>query len=266
MYTEYWNLKCLPFENAPNPRFFYPSKGHREAITRMIFAIKTRKAMALVTGDYGSGKTVLCRAAIDKLGVDEYAVAFVNNPRMDSLDITREISFQFGEEIPSRGKYEVLHAFNSILDRHAEKGKHCVAIIDEAQLIMDPATFEDLRLLLNHQMQDRFLLTLVFVGQSELLDRLRTIPQLIQRIALKFHIPSLGTDEVGSYVLHRLETAGGRGDIFSETAVKEIAKLSRGNPREINALCDMCMLLGSLTGKKQIGPEEVAEAGAERGA
>lgn len=265
MYTEYWNMKCLPFENAPDPKFFFESRGHREAMERLMFVMETRKPLVVITGDYGSGKTVLCQTAIKKLRTNEFGHAFITNPRMDSLDITREIVYQLGEEdFISTSKYEVLHALNDLLDHYAASGGHCVAIIDEAQLIPDPLVLEDLRLLLNYQSDGRFLLTLVLVGQSELNAVLRPIPQMTQRIAFKFHIPHLDPKEVRPYMRHRLKTAGSSLDVFQEHAIIEVEKLSKGNPREINALCDISLLVASLFGKKEVTADDVKEAGRER--
>lgn len=265
MYAEYWKLNCLPFENAPDPKFFFQSRGHREAMERLMFVIETRKPLAVLTGDYGSGKTMVCQTAIDKLPTNEVGRAFITNPRMESLDITREIVYQLGrEDFSATSKYEVLHALNNILDRHAVIGGHCVVFVDEAQLILDPLVLEDLRLLLNHQSCGRHLLTLVLVGQSELNAVLRPIPQMTQRIGFRFHIPHLDPGEVRLYVRHRLETAGGSLDIFEENAITQLEKLSKGSPREINALCDMSLLTASLTAKKAVTVNEVLEAGRER--
>jgi len=264
MYEEHWKLKCLPFENAPDPVFFYESKGHREAYTRLSFSIETKKAIALITGDYGSGKTVLCQNVIRLLSPNRFKVAVITNPRMDSIDFTREIAYQLGEEINSRVKYDVLHAFNNLLDRHSAAGRHCVTIVDEAQLVTDASVLEDLRLLLNYQYTGRFLMTLVLVGQTELNDILRPIPQMMQRVALRFHIPHLDEDEVRKYMKHRLETAGGTIDIFDDQAIARVEALSKGNPREINALCDMALLTASLAGKSQVTLQDINDIGQER--
>lgn len=264
MYTEYWKLKCLPFENAPDPRFFYESRGHREASTRLLFCIQTKKAMAMISGDYGSGKSVLCQTVIKRLSPNDYRIALISNPRMEAIDLTREIAYQIGENIQSESKYEILHSFNNLLDRNHAAGRHCVAIIDEAQLVGSSSIFEELRLLLNHQTEGQFLLTLILVGQTELNDILRPIPQMTQRIGMKFHIPHLSADEIPLYIQHRLETAGGNIGIFEESAIAEVEKLSKGNPREINALCDTAMLTASLAEKRKVGIEDIIEVGRER--
>ncbi|MBN2301730.1 MAG: AAA family ATPase [Lentisphaerae bacterium] len=254
----------MPFENAPDPKFFYESKGHKEASVRLAFAIETRKAMALITGDYGSGKTIMCQSVKNRLHPNNYRIAFVSNPHMDSLDITREIAYQLGEDIATRSKYEVLHALNNLLERHYGAGRHCVVVIDEAQVIGESSVLEDLRLLLNHQIDGHFLMTLVLVGQTELNDMLRPIPQMTQRIGLRYQIPHLDLDEVAPYMAHRLKMAGGTLDIFADDAIHEVAKQSKGNPREINALCDMGMLTCSLQGLKQVTSGAIMEAAKER--
>lgn len=264
MYLEHWQLKRRPFDNTSDPVFFYESTGHLEAITRLSFAVESQKAITLLTGDYGTGKTVVCETVINRLPVERFKTAFITNPRMDSIDLVREIAFQLGEDISSRSMYDVLHALNHLLERHASTGKNCAVFIDEAQLILDSSVLEDIRLLLNYQRHGQFLFTLVLVGQTELRDKLKSIPQMAQRIGLKYNIPHLQPDEVSKYIAHRLEIAGGRFDIFTNAAVAEIAKLSRGNPREINTLADMCLCIGVLTGKNQIHPEEVLEVWKDR--
>lgn len=264
MYLEHWRLKRRPFDNTSDPTFFFESRGHQEAITRISFAVETQKAIILLTGDYGSGKTVICETVINQLPHEQFKIAFITNPRMDAIDLAREITFQLGEDVSSRSMYDVLHVLNKLLERYASSGKNCAVFIDEAQLILDSSVLEDIRLLLNHQFQRQFLFTLVLVGQTELRDRLKSIPQMMQRIGMKFLIPNLQPDEVAQYIAHRLGVAGGALDIFDQSAIDEIAKLSKGNPREINTLCDLCLLIGALTGKARIHLEEVLEAWKER--
>lgn len=264
MYLEYWHFKKRPFDITSDPDFFFEARGHKEAITRISFAVETQKAIVLLTGDYGSGKTVVCDTVMSRLAPELYKVAAITNPRLDSIDLAREIAFQFGENVASRSSYDVLHALNVLLERFAATGKHCIVCIDEAHLILDPSILEDLRLLLNHQYQKKFIFTLLLAGQTELRDRMKAIPQMTQRISMKFHIPNLQPDEVPQYIAHRLTVAGGRPDTFEKSAIEEIAKISNGNPREINTICDLCLLIGSLTGKERIYQEEVLEAWKER--
>ncbi len=264
MYLEYWGFQCMPFDNAPDHRFFFESEAHKEAVTRLLFAIQTKKAIALLTGDYGSGKTVVCETVISQLSPEKFKVAFITNPRMDALDLSREIAYKLGEEVAARSMYDTLHVLNNLLERHAATGKHCVVMIDEAQLIINTSVLEDIRLLLNHHRAGGFLLTLVLVGQTEFGDMLKSIPQMVQRIALKYHIKSLQPTELQPYILSRLKLAGGRADIFDQSAFDEIARYSKCNPREINSMCDMALLIGCLTEARRITAKEILEAISER--
>lgn len=264
MYLDHWKLKLMPFENSSDARFFYESFGHQEAVTRLLFAIQTHKAVAMLTGDYGTGKTMVCETVLKKIPPNQFKTAYITNPRMDAIDLTREIAYQLGQEIMSRSTYDVLHEFNNLLDRSFATGRHCVAVLDESQHVMNISILEDLRLLLNHQAGGHFLLTLVFVGQTEFGDMIKAVPQMAQRIGLKFHIPNLQPEEVRAYITQRLQTSGGGLEIFEDAAIQEIGRISKGNPREINALCDLCLLIGALTSKPQVRVDEVQEAARER--
>ncbi len=264
MHIDYWKFNKLPFENIPDPDFFYESRAHQEAITRLLFAVESHKMLSLLTGDYGSGKTMVCQTVIERLPANAHHVAMLTNPTMDATDLTREIISQLGGDAPAKDKYEVMHTFKDLLERHAVAGRHCTAIIDEAQLITNPAVLEELRLLLNVQTANRSSMTLVLAGQTELNDVVKTIPQMRQRISLKYHIPHLDSDEVAPYMRYRLAAAGGDIHIFNEAAIHEIGRLSQGNPREINALADLALLFGSLTQQSEIGADLIIEAGKER--
>ena len=265
MYAEYWQLESLPFEEAAPPRFFFGSGTHKQASVRVVSAITTRKGIALVTGDYGMGKSMLCRVVMDMLAPNAFKTAYLPNPRLDGLDLTREIAYQLGGDIDKDfSKCDVLRAFQSLLERHRAAGRHCSAIIDEAQLLTDVPVLEDLRLLLNYQIEGQLLLTLVLVGQDQLNEILRPMPQITQRIGQRVSITPLEKGEVREYVGFRLRVAGGSLDLFEESAIAEIEELSRGRPREINALCDMSLLRASLLRRERVTLADVVEAGTER--
>ena len=139
-------------------------------------------------------------------------------------------------------------------------GKDTVIIIDEAQAIEDQGTFEELRLLLNFQLNDRFLLTLLLMGQPELKDRIAKIEQLAQRIAIKFHLGPLKKEETHAYVTTRLEKAGAKRQLFKPEALDVLYRESNGIPREINNICDICMLLGFGAKAEQIDVQQMMKA------
>jgi general secretion pathway protein A len=244
VYTEFWGLKELPFENVPDPRFFYPSAEHQEALLRLFYAVNSRKGAAMLTGEVGCGKTILSRTLIKDLPPERYEVGVVANPSLTPIEFLREILYQLGVENATDSKLDLLHALNDQVVKNVNNSKDTVVIVDEAQAIEDPDTFEELRLLLNFQLNDRFLLTLLLIGQPELRERIAAIQQLEQRISIKFHLGALTSEETQAYVHSRLETAGVTRKIFRDDAVNAVYQASRGIPREINNICDVCLLLG----------------------
>ncbi|MDD5439607.1 MAG: AAA family ATPase [Candidatus Omnitrophica bacterium] len=245
MYEIYWKLKEKPFENTPNPRFMYYSQKHEEALMRLLYAIKEEKGAAMLSGDYGSGKTILSRIVIDELIRNKiFEIALITNPQLAPLEFLLEIAYQLKNEHIKGTKLQLLHALQDIIYSNMKQNKKTVIIIDEAQIIRNRETFEELRLLLNFQLNDRFLITLVLIGQPELQKMVSRIPQLQQRIGIKYHLSGLDAKDTMTYIKHRLNVAGNNEEIFTEEAMREIYEYSRGIPRKVNNVCDMCLLIG----------------------
>ena len=245
MYEQYWNLKEKPFENTPDPRFLYHSQRHEEAVSRMLYVIKERKGAGLLTGEYGSGKTLLSRVLMEELDNDRYQSAVIFNPRLSALQLLKEIIYQLGGSPQSlHTKPEALRHFNELLYRNKKKGKDTIIFIDEAQAIPEKNSFEEVRLLLNFQLNTDFLLNIVLIGQPELRRKIERLPQLKQRMAVRYHLTALSREETKSYIQHRMEVAGAGRRIFLEPALDEIYVVSDGIPRRINNICDMALLTG----------------------
>jgi len=270
MYRAYWGLHALPFENTPDPRFLYLSSIHQEALVRLLYAIKGRKGAAMLIGEVGAGKTILSRGLIARLPAEQYDIGLVTNPSLPPTDLLREILYQLGVTTPSgnqpdqqehssSSKLELLHALNEHCLRNWRAGKDTLIIVDEAQCIDDPETFEELRLLLNFQLNERFLLTLLLIGQPELKDRVATLPQLEQRIALRYHLPPLDAEETAGYVQHRLSIAQVSRPIFTPEALRAIYNYTRGVPRRINTVCDFSLLVGMSTQETMIDAKLIAQ-------
>lgn len=155
VYTDYWKLSRKPFENSPDSRFLYYSESHRAALDHMMYAVRERKSLALLTGDYGCGKTTLVWAVAKALEPAKFAAGIVNNPRLSDIDLMNEILYQLGEDRQSERALEVSRMVADMLFRNVKEDKHTVVMIDEAQLIVDEAVLEQLRLLLNYQLEDR---------------------------------------------------------------------------------------------------------------
>jgi len=245
VYLDHWELKEKPFENTPDPRFFFQSDQHREALMRVLYAIHEAKGAALLTGEYGCGKTTLMRTVINEIDPHLYSVVLLTNPRWSADELLSEILYQLGtDDIPEK-KSEVLRLINDHLYKNISAGRHTVLMVDEAQVIDDPMTMEELRLLLNFQLNDRFMLTLLFAGQPELRDKVRKLPQLVQRIAVKYHLVPLNYDETAKYIDYRMAFAGSLKEVFTKDAMNDIFTYTQGTPRKINNLCDLALAIGA---------------------
>jgi len=262
MYQDYWGFKEKPFENTPDPRFMYYSAKHEEALMRLLYAAREKKGAAMLSGEYGSGKTLLTRVIVTKLTNDDdrYKVALIVNPTIPTVELLSEIVYQFGGTAAKEDrKSDILHKLNDILYKNMNEKRHSVIIIDEAQAIKDEETFEELRLLLNFQSNDMFLLTLLLIGQPELQDKIFRIPQLRQRLSLRYHLETLDYAQTGEYIQHRCRVAGAEKKIFTDEAIALIYEASGGVPREINNICDMVLVIGLGEKVSQIEEKVVQE-------
>lgn len=222
-----------------------------------MYVIHERKGAAMLTGEYGSGKTLISRLLVEKLLSEEkYQTALILNPMLSPSQLIREIIHQLGGHVAATAsKAVVYNKINELLYELNKSNKYAVVVVDEAQAIEKKANFEEFRLLLNFQLNESFLLTIILIGQPELKPKIHLLPQLDQRIGLKFHLRTLDVNEVGEYIEHRLKVAGSTAKIFSKEAVAEIFKFSGGVPRIINNICDICLLVGSAGGLKIIDLE-----------
>lgn len=257
MYTDYWGLKSLPFENVPDPRFYFPSSQHEEGLHRLLYAVTQRKGAAMLTGEVGCGKTLLSREFLGHLRDDRFNVALITNPDFPAQQFLHEVLYQFGIDTTGSRKVSMLHRFNEHLLNNDERQIQSVLVVDEAQAISDEQVLEELRLLLNFQRNDRFLLTLVLLGQPELREKLWAIPQFAQRIGIQYHLMPLEPAEVDRYVKFRIQAAGRSEELFDPEAVQVISECSKGIPRVINNLCDLCLLSGCLAKASRIDADLV---------
>lgn len=272
MYIQHWQLYEKPFELTPDPKYVYYSKAHEEALLRLIYTVRDAKGAMLLTGGYGCGKTVLSRVFLNELvGAGRYEVALITNPRYSAKELLVEIIYQLGgDRHDYKTKGELLHLFNEMIYRNLENQRETIIVIDEAQAIEDIETFEELRLLLNFQQNNRFLLTLILIGQPELRMRLKGLPQLKQRLVIEYHINPLDEKDCVQYIDHRLRIAGAQKEIFDARAKKLIFRHSGGIPRVVNGLADTALLVGFSENRKIVDEKliqrvlETSEAHQER--
>lgn len=245
MYEEFFGLQEKAFSKTPDPRFLYLSDAHQEALAQLEFAVE-EKEIALLTGEIGCGKTLLSRALMDRLADDEYVVANVINPGLRATAFLRVVAQELGIDTPARSKREVVDQLQECFLALYEQEKTPVVLIDESQLIPGKDVFDEIRLLTNFQLDSENLVSIVLLGQPELLRRLRRTAYrpLTQRIGADFHLMPLSEEDTGAYVAHRLRVAGARESIFVDGANPVLHQYAKGIPRSINNLATQCLLEG----------------------
>jgi len=271
MYSEYWKLTARPFRNTPDPKFYYNSAQHDEALTKMAYAVNENIGGAILTGAYGCGKTLLARILFQELGDSFIAKACFAQPDMMPVDLLRGIARSItGDELPAERSNIMPDALLEIIEKALREnhrdGKHTVVLVDEAHMLDNPPSLEMLRLLLNLQSGDEFLLTLLLIGHIELAERVGALKQLAQRIPLACSLKQFVAAETAKYIAYRLAIAGGGEQIFDDDALNVIHRNSGGIPRRINTLCEISLLLGSHRNVRKINASLVLEAAEKFGA
>ena len=263
MYTEHYRLREKPFALTPDPRFLYLSSSHREALAHLLYGIEQGEGFIAVTGEVGTGKTTLCRTLIERVGPD-FEVAYLFNPRLDGLELLQALHREL--DLPGEGsRAELMDALNRFLLETSRAGRGVLLLVDEAQnLPVD--TLEELRLLSNLETSTQKLLQIVLFGQPELDELLdaRELRQLRQRIGVRWRLAPLSGSEAGDYVRHRLRVAAGsEADLFTQSALRELCRRSRGVPRLVNLLADRALLAGYADGSQQVDRAHVGRAARE---
>jgi len=243
VYLHFFNLRELPFNLTPDPRFLFLSTQHEEALTHLLYGIHERKGFIEITGEVGTGKTVLCRALLERLD-KTVSTALIFNSYLTKMELLQAITDDFGLqpcETTSKGYIDTLNTY--LLSEFAA-GHNAVVIIDEAQNL-ESTVLEQLRMLSNLETERGKLIQIILVGQPELRDKLATpqMRQLEQRIAVRFHIHELTRTETEQYITHRMSVAGAAHTVtWSRRALRLIHHYTGGIPRRINLLCDRILM------------------------
>ena len=244
MYQTHWGLQEKPFENTPDPRFLYRPPRLLETYARQLYALREGQGAVVLCGDPGCGKTLLTRALLSELDPGGDEAALVSSPVASAEDLLEEILYQLGDENPPPGRAQRRRRLDQTLFERFASGQRPTLVIEEAHRLQDDAVYEELRLLLNLQLNDAFLLNIVLVGQIELGSTLKAHPALEERIAAWGTLTPLEPDEVGPYIGHRLQVAGRSEPAFSPQAVELVGQYSGGVPRRLNRVCDLCLAVG----------------------
>jgi general secretion pathway protein A len=264
MYYTFFGLQEKPFSVTPDPRFLFLSRSHQEALGHLLYGIDERKGFIAITGEVGTGKTLLCRALLERLG-HHVRTALVFNSCMSDLELLRSITEDFGILAAESTRKALIDHLNTFLIREFRDGRNAVLIIDEAQNLA-PEVLEQIRMLSNLETERGKLLQIILVGQPELRQQLARsdLRQLNQRIAIRYHLRPFNHQETTDYINHRLLVAGSHGGVkFSPRALSCIYRHSQGIPRKINLLCDRTLLSAYVQGSTIIDRKLVRHASLE---
>lgn len=243
MYNNFFGFKEGPFQLVPNPGYFFLGRSHEEAIAHLNYAIAHGDGFVEISGEVGTGKTTICRAFLEDLNEDT-EVAYIFNPRLNSIELLRSINDEFGIDSKADNIKTLIDTLNDFLMKKKAQKKNALLIIDEAQNL-DKDVLEQLRLLSNLETNSSKLLQMILVGQPELRKMLDSyeLRQLRQRITLSWQLTPLSRHETIGYIRHRIRIASQKtADLFTDSAYRQIYKYSGGIPRLINIACDRALL------------------------
>jgi general secretion pathway protein A len=263
MYLKHYNIKEKPFNISPDSRFLWMSEKHKEALAALKYGVMEHKGFLVLTGDVGTGKTLLINALI-RITEVKTIIATIPDPDLEIMDFFNLLSEEFKMNKVFFSKGEFLIQFEQFLLESYASDKTVLLIIDEAQRL-NHELLEQIRLLSNIELDNRKLINIFFVGQSEFNqmlggDRSRAVRQ---RIAVNYQLEPLSQKETAAYISHRLKRAGAIDEIFRPDAVREVFNFSRGYPRLINVICDLALLSGFSAGLKKIDAALVKKCGKE---
>jgi general secretion pathway protein A len=245
MYKQFFGLARNPFEISPDPFFYHPTPRHNEALANLHYGVGRRKGFIVITGEVGTGKTLLVRCLLAELRKNNIVFGYVFNPLLPVVEFFQYIMADLGLPYSGRTKTEMLLDLNRFLIQRHARGLITALVVDEAQALR-PDLLEEIRLLTNLETSQQKLLQIVLMGQPELEMVLDSpeLRQLKQRVALRCQLQPLNHEQTRAYVLSRLERAGAAPTpaIFTDEALEKVFEYSRGIPRIINNLCENSMV------------------------
>lgn len=258
LYLDHFGLQEAPFGLTPNTGFYYGLPPHEEALQVLNWALAQGEGFIKVTGEVGTGKTLLCRKLLGELGSEQRPVrlAWLPNPHLSPAELRTALALELGLPVHGGSELDLTDRIHRHLIALHQQGQRVVVLIDEAQALPDE-TLEAIRLFGNLETESCKLLQIVLFGQPELDARLARphLRQLRQRIGFSYCLRALSLDETRAYLEHRLHVSGYRGaTLFNGRALRRLWRASRGVPRLINVLAQKCLMLAYGRGERRIGP------------
>jgi general secretion pathway protein A len=262
MYKKFFNLSRNPFEISPDPYFLFATTRHNEALASIVHGVLRHKGFIVVSGEVGTGKTLLVRCLLELLRRFDIASANVFNPCLSPLEFLRYVVGDLGLKPSSQDKGSLLLELNNFLIARHKQNTTTVLIVDEAQHL-EPEVLEEIRLLTNLETSQQKLLQIVLVGQPELDQKMDStdLRQLKQRIAMRCQLEPLQEGETKQYILRRLHRAGANSHaatMFPDETIAAVYRYSKGIPRLINTVCENA-LIAAFAEKSQVVRAEVID-------
>jgi general secretion pathway protein A len=266
MYKAFYHLQRNPFEITPDPSFLFATRSHNEALAALYYGVRRRKGFVVITGEVGTGKTLLVRCLLDVLYRANVAYAYVFNPRLNPTEFLEYIAGDLRLPVAGKSKSELLLHLGSYLTSRHQKNLTTVLVVDEAHHL-SAEVLEEVRLLTNLETPQAKLLQILLIGQPELDQKLDSVDlrQLKQRIAMRSQLSALNLEETRGYIHCRLRVAGHPrpAELFPTETVTEVHCQSRGIPRLINTLCENALIQGYGTRMVGITPRVIHEIAAD---
>jgi general secretion pathway protein A len=248
MYESYYKLNARPFQLSPDPRFFYGSTNHKRAMSYLRYGLTQGEGFIVITGEIGTGKTMLVKTLIEELALDNVVVAQLVTTQLQEDDTLRMVAASFGLPTDGLDKSTILNNLESFMMSRTRDGKRLLRLVAEAQNL-PPRSLEELRLLSNFQLGKKVLLQSFLLGQPEFRNTIQAkgLEQLRQRVKAAYHLTALNAEQTRNYIEYRLHAAGWLDDPkFTDAAFASIYKYTDGVPRRINTFCDRLLLFGML--------------------
>jgi general secretion pathway protein A len=263
MYKEFYKLRLNPFEITPDPSFLFLTKRHQEALGALYYGVHRRKGFLALTGDVGTGKTLLIRCLFRLLKDSDMACAYVFNSRLSTLEFLHYVAAEFGLAASGKTKGEILQDIRKCVAARHQRELTTMIVVDDAQ-DLSIEVLEEIRLLTNLETEEEKLLQILLVGQPELDEKLDSfkLRQLRQRIALRSHLEPFNLEETSGYIRHRLQLAGAHSeahDLFAEETIESVYRHSRGVARLVNAVCENALITAFARQLTSVPPDVINE-------
>ena len=267
MYKAFYGLQRNPFEITPDPSFLFPTRRHNEALAALYYGVRRHKGFVVLTGEVGTGKTLLVRCLLHLLKGSSASYAYIFNSRLSSAEFLQYVAGDFGLSASGKNKSELLLELGSFLISRHQKKLTTVLVVDEAHHLA-PEVLEEIRLLTNLETTQGKLLQILLIGQPELDEKLDSVDlrQLKQRVALRAQLLPLDLEETRGYIARRLQLAGANSHsvgLFPAESIAAIFRQSRGIPRLINTVCENALINGYARQLRTVSPEIIDEVAAD---